>query len=59
MRFLPTLSLLLPSVLCDDVLYDGRAKPDFNAGTLDNNSGPYLAYAFLLFREAPNNSSYG
>ena len=45
MKVLLTLPVLLSSVFCAEILYDGRAKPDFDAGTLNNNSGPYLAYA--------------
>jgi len=45
MKFLFTLLFLSSSAFCSEVLYDGRAKPDFDAGILDNNSGPYLAYA--------------
>jgi hypothetical protein len=58
MKFLLTLSLLLSSVLCIEVLYDGRAKPDFGTGVLDNNSGPYLAYAVPPFDGAPTERFY-
>jgi len=42
MQFLFALFILLSSVFCAEILYDGRAKPDFDAGVLDKNSGPYL-----------------
>jgi len=44
MEFLFVLSLFFSSVLSIEILYDGRAKPDFAADVLDKNSGPYLAY---------------
>lgn len=47
------LSLLSPSAFRNEILYDGRAKPSFDAGTVDNSSGPYLAYAIPLFGSAP------
>ncbi|KAF9649768.1 hypothetical protein BDM02DRAFT_3113217 [Thelephora ganbajun] len=42
MEFLFILSLFFSSVLCIDILYDGRASPNFDAGVLDKSSGPYL-----------------
>ena len=48
MKFLFTLLIFSSAALCIEVLYDGRAKPDFDAGVLDNNSGPYLAYVIPL-----------
>jgi len=44
MEFLLILSLFLSSVLSIELLYDGRAQPNFDAGLLDNSSGPYLTY---------------
>jgi len=46
-------SLFLSSALSAEILYDGRAKPDFNADVLDKNSGPYLTYVTSPFRGEP------
>lgn len=32
------------SARCAEILYDGRAQPNFDASVLDNSSGPYLTY---------------
>ena len=58
MEFLFVLSLFLSSVLCIEILYDGRAKPNFDAGVLDKSSGPYLTYAIHPFDGAPTERSY-
>lgn len=55
MEFLFTLSLLFSSVLCIEVLYDGRAKPNFDTGVLDKSSGPYLTYAVFPPTRRPLN----
>jgi hypothetical protein len=44
MEFLLVLSLFFSSVLSVEILYDGRAKANFDAGVLDNSNGPYLTY---------------
>ena len=43
----------LSSVLCAELLYDGRAQPNFDAGVLDNSSGPYLTYVISPLGRAP------
>jgi hypothetical protein len=53
MEFLFVLSLFFSSVLSIEILYDGRAKPDFDAGVLDKSSGPYLTYAISPFGGTP------
>lgn len=41
------LSSLFSSSRCAEILYDGRAQPNFDASVLDNSSGPYLTYVIL------------
>jgi hypothetical protein len=43
MESLLILFLFFSSVISADILYDGRAQPNFDAGVLDNSSGPYLS----------------
>ena len=57
MEFLLILSLLFSSVLSVEILYDGRARPNFDGGVLDNSSGPYLTHVVSLFSTAP--TEYG
>ena len=47
MEFLFILSLFFSSVLSIEILFDGRAKPDYNAGTIDGFDGPYRAYVIF------------
>ena len=49
MEFLFILSLFFTSVLSTEIVYDGRAKPDFDASVLDKSSGPYLTYVVSPF----------
>lgn len=47
------ISFFLSSVLCAEILYDGRAQPNFDAGVLDSSSGPYLTCVVSLLSGAP------
>jgi len=57
MEFLLILSLFFSLVLSVEILYDGRARLNFDAGVLDNSNGPYLTYVVSLFSAAP--TEYG
>ena len=46
----------LSSARCAEILYDGRAQPDFDASVLNNSTGPYLTYVVPASRAAPTNS---
>lgn len=51
--FLFVVSLFLPSARCVELLYDGRAQPNFDSDVLDNSSGPYLTYVNCASDAAP------
>ncbi len=50
MEFLLILSLFFSSVISVEILYDGRAQANFDAGVLDNSSGQYLTYVMSFLR---------
>ena len=56
--FLLILSLFFSLVLSVEILYDGRARLNFDAGVLDNSSGPYLTYVVSLFSAAPTEDGF-
>jgi hypothetical protein len=53
LRFIFLFVISYSSARCAEILYDGRAQPNFDASLLDNSTGPYLTYVNFTFGTAP------